>query len=268
MARKIDTDAEIDRIRVKDQGGDPAAPAASYKYIYAKAGGLYGINSAGTVVGPFVGTTIATDPLWDAAGDLVYGTGANTGGKLTIGTAYQVLRVNAGATAPEWASDGRVFITSASPGGTTNASFTSIPATFTHLRIEFMGRTTLAATQQSVYCYLNTDTTAANYKRQNSYNYGSTFGGSSSDSAYAFDFPANNSPANSCGVGWIDIFYYAGTTFNKHISSFSQIRPDANNVLAFRDSLEWENTAAVSQIDFTCANNYAAGTIFRLYGIF
>lgn len=50
------------------------------------------------------GTTIATDTLWDAAGDLVYGTGANTGGKLAAGTAYQVLMMNSGATAPAWTS--------------------------------------------------------------------------------------------------------------------------------------------------------------------
>jgi hypothetical protein len=45
---------------------------------------------------------VATDPIWDVAGDLVIGTGANTAVKLPIGTANQILAVNAGATAPEW----------------------------------------------------------------------------------------------------------------------------------------------------------------------
>jgi hypothetical protein len=49
--------------------------------------------------------SVATDAIWDAAGDLVYGTGANTGGRLAIGTARQSLRVNSGATAVEWVSD-------------------------------------------------------------------------------------------------------------------------------------------------------------------
>ena len=40
----------------------------------------------------------------DAAGDLVYGTAADTLGRLAIGTAGQVLQVNSGATAPEWAA--------------------------------------------------------------------------------------------------------------------------------------------------------------------
>lgn len=45
---------------------------------------------------------VASDGIWDAAGDLVYGTGSNTATRLPIGTAGQVLVVNAGATAPAW----------------------------------------------------------------------------------------------------------------------------------------------------------------------
>jgi hypothetical protein len=45
------------------------------------------------------------DPTFDlvtTAGDLVYGTAADTMARLAIGTAGQVLKVNSGATAPEW----------------------------------------------------------------------------------------------------------------------------------------------------------------------
>ena len=38
----------------------------------------------------------------DAAGDLLYGTGSDAVTRLGIGTAGQVLKVNSGATAPEW----------------------------------------------------------------------------------------------------------------------------------------------------------------------
>lgn len=51
------------------------------------------------------GGSIATDAIWDAAGDLVYGTGANTSARLAPGTARQKLRMNSGATAPEWVAD-------------------------------------------------------------------------------------------------------------------------------------------------------------------
>jgi hypothetical protein len=42
----------------------------------------------------------------DAAGDLLYGTAADTLSRLAIGTAGQVLKVNSGATAPEWGAAG------------------------------------------------------------------------------------------------------------------------------------------------------------------
>jgi len=44
----------------------------------------------------------ATNTVVDAAGDLLYGTASDTLGRLAIGTAGQVLKVNSGATAPEW----------------------------------------------------------------------------------------------------------------------------------------------------------------------
>jgi len=47
---------------------------------------------------------ISSDSIWDAAGDIVYGTGADTASKLAIGAANLKLFVNAGATAPEWAA--------------------------------------------------------------------------------------------------------------------------------------------------------------------
>jgi hypothetical protein len=52
------------------------------------------------------GGSVATDTIWDAAGDLAVGTGADTAAKLTMGSGLQYLRVNAGATALEWATLG------------------------------------------------------------------------------------------------------------------------------------------------------------------
>ena len=48
--------------------------------------------------------SVATDVIWDAAGDTIYGTGANTAIRLAAGTGLQYYRMNAGATAPEWAT--------------------------------------------------------------------------------------------------------------------------------------------------------------------
>jgi hypothetical protein len=62
----------------------------------------------------------------DAAGDLVYGTAADTLGRLAIGTAGQILKVNSGATAPEWgaASAGALTLIKSQTIGSAVASVT------------------------------------------------------------------------------------------------------------------------------------------------
>lgn len=58
MARKIDLDAVINRIRVKMQGSHPASPDSGYDYLYVVSGsshgGLYLKDSSGRQIGPFI----------------------------------------------------------------------------------------------------------------------------------------------------------------------------------------------------------------------
>lgn len=77
----------------------------------------------------------AVDPVADVittAGDLIYGTGADAVTRLGIGTAGQVLKVNSGATAPEWGAAaasgfvGAVAYKSASAQSTSNNTDTII----------------------------------------------------------------------------------------------------------------------------------------------
>jgi hypothetical protein len=71
------------------------------------AGQVLKVNAGATAVEWGAGAgDVATDAIWDAAGDLAVGSGANTAAKLAMGTALQVLRVNAGATNLEWAAAG------------------------------------------------------------------------------------------------------------------------------------------------------------------
>lgn len=51
MAIEI-SDADIDNIRLAEQGADAAIPAAGFWRVYAKADGLYYIDDAGNVIGP------------------------------------------------------------------------------------------------------------------------------------------------------------------------------------------------------------------------
>ncbi len=56
--------------------------------------------------GPIPVITNSSTDLITTAGDLLYGTAADTVARLGIGTAGQVLKVNSGATAPEWGAAG------------------------------------------------------------------------------------------------------------------------------------------------------------------
>jgi hypothetical protein len=74
------------------EGGSTSTPAAAQVTVYAKANGLlYSKDDAGaeTALGGGAGD-VATDAIWDAAGDLAVGTGPNTAAKLTKGAAGTV----------------------------------------------------------------------------------------------------------------------------------------------------------------------------------
>lgn len=66
----------------------PAAPSNEDWKLYAKPNGIYA-RSSNSEVGPFGGGggDVATDAIWDAAGDLAVGSGANTAARLAKGAA-------------------------------------------------------------------------------------------------------------------------------------------------------------------------------------
>jgi hypothetical protein len=68
--------------------------------------------SVASGTGPIPVITNSSTDLITTAGDLLYGTAADTVARLGIGTAGQVLKVNSGATAPEWgtAASGSTFV--------------------------------------------------------------------------------------------------------------------------------------------------------------
>lgn len=81
-------------VSITAHGLAPKAPNDATKYL----------DGTGAYSVPVGSASVATDTIWDAAGDLAVGTGANTAAKLTMGSALQVLRVNAGGTALEYAA--------------------------------------------------------------------------------------------------------------------------------------------------------------------
>lgn len=82
-------------------GSDFTNPPADYRRLFlGEDGALHLRDSAGTVtdIGGSAGS-VATDAIWDASGDLVQGTGANTAAKLTKGATGTVPTAGASSLA-------------------------------------------------------------------------------------------------------------------------------------------------------------------------
>lgn len=81
----------------------PGTPASGIVRIYAKSdGSLYQKDDAGTetgLAGGGGGGSVATDTIWDAAGDLAVGTGADTAARLAKGSAGAELGLSNGSVA-------------------------------------------------------------------------------------------------------------------------------------------------------------------------
>lgn len=96
-------DEKIYGIKIRESandGSDFTNPDADYRLAFLGEDGLWHVkDSSGTVTDPFAGSgAVATDAIWDAAGDLAVGTGANTAARVAIGAAETFLKSN-GTTA-------------------------------------------------------------------------------------------------------------------------------------------------------------------------
>ena len=80
--------------------------------------------------GPIPVITNSSTDLITTAGDLLYGTAADTVARLGIGTAGQVLKVNSGATAPEWGAASAGSLTKISTTTFSNVATQDIDSVF------------------------------------------------------------------------------------------------------------------------------------------
>jgi len=121
----------------------------------------------------------AVDPVADVvttAGDLIYGTAADTVARLGIGTAGQILKVNSGATAPEWgaaaAGGALTLIATNTLSAVTSSSFNNVfTSTYRNYRIiwNITGTTTTANMTMRLRAS-GSDNSASNYRWSQIYN--------------------------------------------------------------------------------------------------
>jgi hypothetical protein len=85
-------------VNVGTIAGDPSSPTDGDIWYDGTAEELTArINGANVALGAGGGGSVATDSIWDAVGDLVVGTGANTAARLALGSNGDVLTISGGA---------------------------------------------------------------------------------------------------------------------------------------------------------------------------
>jgi len=213
-------------------------------------------------------TTGMTNPM-TTTGDTIYSSSGSTPARLGIGTAGQVLQVNSGATAPEWA-------TPAAGGGLTllqtlsltGSSVTTSTFSTSYKNLYMVGRGIYGSAVGSDLQYRINGDTGSNYE--------------------ARAFKANNTT----------ISLEAGTTSNVAMGQFStsttydkvlnfeleiprynesEIKAIISNTRGYNAQYSifvyqlnrdvWNNTAAITSMTFgSSAGNFSAGTIY-IYGV-
>lgn len=247
----------------------PAATAAStYQPLDADLTAIAALTApATTITGAVQKSTVTT------AGDLIYGTGNAAVSRLGIGSALQVLRTNAGATAPEWAtvSSGAVSVIARTVLGSDTATvdFTSIPATYENLAISYVARATSSSTWVRLLMRFNNDSTA-NYESSIYYQTTSAENLTAQTAIRAAIIPDASATAGFAGTGQIDIAGYARTVFNKSAVTVggAQYAVGTGAQLASYGQGLWVSTAAINQVTLlSSSGSFKTGSVFTLYGI-
>jgi hypothetical protein len=141
-------------------------------------------------------------------------------------------------------------------------TFSSIPATYTDLRLVFVN----TGSGGIQYIYFNNDTTAV---YSNTWLIGDgTSASSGSSSAYPrLDLNSQNTAGSTPQMHTVDIFSYTGSTNKTCLMTTSA---DFNGSgQTYNQVGLWRKTAALNRIDITLSssNTYSIGTTATLYGI-
>jgi hypothetical protein len=157
-------------------------------------------------------------------------------------------------------------------GSSDTVSFTSIPATFKHLQIRFIGRVTPATGQENVALYFNSDT-GGNY--QTIYIYGNRTSASTGIGSNTYGIrtmgrvPGASIASNVMGTSVIDIIDYANTDKPKVAKTISGWTANGSGE-AWIGAGTWRDNLAITRIDIVQlygSGGWTTSSTFALYGI-
>lgn len=162
-------------------------------------------------------------------------------------------------------------------GGSATVSFSSIPATYTHLQVRLIAKSTETLYNQSdaINFYFNADTTYTNYRSHWLRGNGTSASAGQIQSAgyniYSGTIASgHSSQASMFGAQIIDILDYANTNKYKTVRTLDgdDMNNSAEGLVGLYSGL-WMSTSAITGLTFNVTNgaNFAQYSQFALYGI-
>lgn len=217
------------------------------------------------------------ETIIDAAGDLIYGSAADTAARLAIGTANQVLQVNAGATAPEWvtAAGGTKNFSLLNAGGTALSGSATVTVSSLSGYDQFLVLIDLASSVSAsgtITLRLNADS-AANYDFNGSRSIAEATYGAGNIVAAEFGhgstaFTVGNFSSNAASFYSGAVLLGGCNTAGVKIAEIcgSSSTSGGSNQYAYNLKGIWDNSAVVSSISLISGTgNFDSGTIY-IYG--
>jgi hypothetical protein len=146
-----------------------------------------------------------------------------------------------------------------------NVTFSSIPATYTHLQVRGIARH--SSVETDIIVQLNSDT-GSNYSQHRLYGTGSATGASGDASQTAMNYCGRmDATANTFGTNVIDILDYTNTNKYKTLRVLMGFDANGSGYVSLGSGL-WMNTNAVTSVKLSpYSGNFVQYTQFALYGI-
>jgi hypothetical protein len=167
--------------------------------------------------------------------------------------------------APSGAYDSIATTTLSSTAST--ITFSSIPATYTHLQIRVLG--SMSASGADDLCLRFNSDTGSNYATHYLYGNGTVAGAGAYTSATFMRASANALPTatNTYGVAVIDLLDYANTSKYKTMRALTGNDTNGAGYVALSSGL-WQSSTAINTIVlYPFASTFTANTQIALYGI-
>lgn len=153
-----------------------------------------------------------------------------------------------------------------------NIDFTTIPATYDHLRLVLNGRGTNASTNEALYLTFNADG-GANYDRERLTANAAAAAVTETlaqTSGAVGNLPSATATAGLGGSITVDFPDYKGTAYEKTYIALGASKPAevAGGIFIYNICGYWRSAAAIDQITLTLgAGNFDVDTIASLYGL-